>query len=194
MPSCYPTAHLSYTHAPTLQANTHMHLPPGETSHRPSSHAVPYLQHPASIYRDGDSGTALSECCLHLRHKIADTQDDSKQSLMDDNFDAQVYTDCSGLDGRAGMAAVLYRGEQIVSSMCYHLGPLEEHTTFEVEGVGVLMGLELLQRERGIRSSSTQLDNQGVIQAAMHIRSRPGQHILSQIYNTANCISDPNRH
>lgn len=81
----------------------------------------------------------------------------------------RVYTDGSGIDGMVGAAAVLYKGKQITSSIHYGLGSLEEHTTFEAECVGLLLGLELLQRERGIKTSSIWLDGQGVIQAAMHI-------------------------
>lgn len=125
--------------------------------------------------------------------EIAETRDESKQVNMEETVDACVYTDGLGIDGMAGAAAVMYKSKQIMSSLRYCLGPLEEHTTYEAEGVGVLLALELLQKERGVRTVSIRLDNQGVIQALSYIRARRGQHILRQAYKVANRISDPSK-
>ena len=113
--------------------------------------------------------------------EIADTWDESKQANIEDTVDTHIYADGSGIDGMAGAAAVLYKSEQIISSLRYCLGTLEEHTTYEAEGVGVLLALKLLQRERGIKSASIRLDNQGILQSLAYIRSKPGQYILKQI-------------
>jgi len=48
-----------------------------------------------------------------------------------DTADIKVYTDGSGFKGKAGAAAVLYRGGMAPKSLRYCLGTLNEHTSFE---------------------------------------------------------------
>jgi hypothetical protein len=59
--------------------------------------------------------------------------------------------------------------------------------------VGVALALELLSRERGIQTATILIDNQGVIQSLSHIKPKLAQHILSQVYEMANRISDLTR-
>jgi len=51
----------------------------------------------------------------------------------------QIYMDGSGLDGMAGVAAMLYGRDRTVKVLHYCLRSLEEHTTYEAEAVGVLL-------------------------------------------------------
>ena len=103
--------------------------------------------------------------------EIAETRDDSKRDDIEDDSNVRIYTDGSGADKQAGAGAVLYRNDQLLSSLRYCLGPLDRHTTYDAEGIGVVLALELLQRERGVRKATIRLDNQGVIQSIEHIRS-----------------------
>ena len=48
---------------------------------------------------------------------------------------------------KVGPAAVLFWGNAAPKSLRYHLGSLDEHTTFEAEAVGLIMGAHLLSME-----------------------------------------------
>ncbi|KAF8510315.1 hypothetical protein JB92DRAFT_2728297 [Gautieria morchelliformis] len=89
------------------------------------------------------------------------------------------------MEGGAGAAAVLYRGERKVAGLRYHLGTLDKHTMYEAEAIGVVLGLELLRREKQIKKATVLLDNQGVIQAITHLRPRPAQYIMEHIHDLA---------
>ena len=58
--------------------------------------------------------------------------------------EAWVYSDGSGLGGKAGAAAVLYREGTSPRVLRYSLGTLAQHTTYEAEAVGLLLDLHLL--------------------------------------------------
>ena len=68
---------------------------------------------------------------------IAASREESKEADLADNATLQVYTDGSGQDGMAGATAVLFKGGNIIGTLCYHLGSLEQHTTFKAELVGI---------------------------------------------------------
>src|SRR5687768_9341474 len=57
----------------------------------------------------------------------------------------RIYTDGSGMDGKVGAAAVLFKGKRKTKSLRYLLGSDGKHTVYEGEGVGMLLGLELLR-------------------------------------------------
>jgi len=49
-----------------------------------------------------------------------------------------------GIEGGIGALAVLYKGENVVKVLRHYLGSDKCHTVYEAEGVGVAMGLHLL--------------------------------------------------
>src|SRR6266481_9932758 len=103
--------------------------------------------------------------------EIASSRADLKEDDAMDMADICAYSDGSGLDGKAGAGAVVFRGSCLVGSVRYCLSPLTCHTTYEAEVVGVLLALELIHRER--RRSNTvslKLDNQAVICALNNCR------------------------
>lgn len=57
----------------------------------------------------------------------------------------KVYSDRSEKDGRVGVAAVLYKNGQRCGGIQYHLRSAEEHTVYEAELVGIILGAELLR-------------------------------------------------
>ena len=59
----------------------------------------------------------------------------------------KVYADSSGIEGKVGAAAVLYRGDTQVQSLQCHMGTLKDHTTYGAKVVGIILGLELLKQE-----------------------------------------------
>ena len=86
--------------------------------------------------------------------QIAGTREESKDKDAMDMADLRAYSDGSGIDGMAGTAAIVFRNGQEVKSICYLLGPLTCHTTYEAEVVGVLLALELIHRERSVSSAT----------------------------------------
>jgi ribonuclease HI len=98
---------------------------------------------------------------------------------MDDEDSAaiQVYTDGSGKDGKIGAAAVLYKNGRKKSDLRFLLGSDTEHTVPEAEGVGLVLGMELIRREYSAGRASIAADNVGSITRSMSIQVAPSQHI-----------------
>jgi ribonuclease HI len=116
---------------------------------------------------------------------MAKTREDAEAAELQDRGDrdsVRVYTDGSGLGGEIGAAAVLYRGETEKGQKRYHLGTIEEHTVYEGECVGVLLGLELMKQQRNIRNVTMYIDSQAVIQAATSNKPAPGHYLLDEAH------------
>ena len=77
--------------------------------------------------------------------EIVSSSEESKEANADDKATFKVYTDGSRQDSMAGAAVVLYKGQPLVGSLCYHLGSLEQHTTYEAELIGILLRLWLIR-------------------------------------------------
>ncbi|KZV98023.1 hypothetical protein EXIGLDRAFT_702131 [Exidia glandulosa HHB12029] len=86
---------------------------------------------------------------------------------------------CSAVDF-VGAAAVLYRDGEEEDTLLYHLGSAKEHTTYEAEAVGVILGLHLLAKATHLDGTALAIDNTGVIKACMRTRARPGQYLLDE--------------
>jgi ribonuclease HI len=95
----------------------------------------------------------------------------------DDKAPLQIYTDGSGMDGKIGAAAVLYRNGRKIRSLRMQLGSEKEHTVPEAEGVALILGLELLRGERGVRKVSMAADNVGAITRSDDARAAPMQYL-----------------
>jgi len=59
----------------------------------------------------------------------------------------------------------------------YQLGTEEEHTVYEGEGVGLVLGMELIRKETNARKVSIGIDNQSGITAVISIRPTPSHYI-----------------
>jgi hypothetical protein len=95
--------------------------------------------------------------------------------------------DGSSFEGNIGTAALLYVNKHLVKTLRIHLGSSEEHTVYKAEGVGLAMGLHLLNRLSHHLSHTTVLgtDNQAVIKALENQNSHAGQYILDAIHKLA---------
>ena len=62
-----------------------------------------------------------------VRLQIADMQEESKDKDAVDMADLCIYLDGLGIEGMAGVAAIMFRNGQEVKSICYLLGPLTQH-------------------------------------------------------------------
>ena len=98
-----------------------------------------------------------------------------------------VYSDGSGYEGGIGAAVLLYINDHLVRSLRYYLGTLLEHTVYEAEGVGILMGVHLLHGLSRQLTHSTVLgsDSQAAIRALGNQRVHSGQYILDAIHQAA---------
>lgn len=90
----------------------------------------------------------------------------------------------------AGAAAVLYRQHRRPKSLRYHLGPLTQHTTFDAEAVGAVLGAALLQKERNITTATLFIDCQSIITSTSITRSQSGQQILDEFHHLVNYSYD----
>jgi len=81
----------------------------------------------------------------------------------------RVYSDGSGIDGKIGAGAVLYRAGRLKSALRYQLGSATRHTVYEGEGVGLVLGMELIRKEVNVRKTSIGIDNQSGITAVISI-------------------------
>ena len=96
----------------------------------------------------------------------------------EDTADIKIFADGSGLEGKAGAAAALFRGNLPPKILRYHLGSLTRHTTPDSEAIGVVLSMHLLKQERNVTTVSVSIDNQPVISATDMRRPRAGQHII----------------
>ena len=95
---------------------------------------------------------------------IASSREESKEADLEDSAALKVYTDRLGQDGKAGATVVLFKGSNIAGTLRYHLGSLEQHTTFEAELLGILLGCWLVSREPDVDSVSLKVDSQAAIE------------------------------
>ena len=101
---------------------------------------------------------------------------------MEDMADLRMYSDGSGIEGMAGAATIVFRDGQEVKSVCYLLGPLTCHTTYEAEVVSVLLARELIHRKCSALSTTIRLDNQAIIQALGGRSTKPAQALLNLVH------------
>ena len=64
--------------------------------------------------------------------------------LTNESSPVRVYSDGSGFEGGIGASALLYINDRLARSLRVYLGTAQEHTVYEAEGVGLLLGLHLL--------------------------------------------------
>ena len=82
---------------------------------------------------------------------------------------------------------MLYTGNQLTKTLHFHLGSEDEHTVYEAESVGLLMGLHLL---KGLKVQMRSLvilgsDSQALNKALNNQNSHPGQYLIDEIHNSA---------
>jgi hypothetical protein len=122
-----------------------------------------------------------------IKTHIPSTADEAIELENPNEDDVKIYTDGSGLDRHIGAAAVLTRGFHPFKIARYHLGPDTEHTVYEGECVGQLLGLHLLNQlcpNLNINSVSIAVDNQASILAHKARKPGPGSQIIDHIHQT----------
>lgn len=120
-----------------------------------------------------------------LRTHIDDTRDAATQTATElPNQEVIIYSDGSGYGGEAGAAASLWINGTKKKTLRYHLGSLHEHTVYEAELIGVILGIYILLKYRGDKIFATiALDNQAVIRALTDQTPKPSHYLLDKIHD-----------
>jgi len=121
-----------------------------------------------------------------FQFSIPPDKEASKQADTQSREEVKVYTDGSLHNGAVGAAATLIRRGKQPRTLRYHLGPATQHTVYEAELVGLLLGMQLIRTEkRSNTRCAIGADNQAAIQALQAEQTRPGQHIAAEIIKLA---------
>ena len=117
---------------------------------------------------------------------IPGNKDESKEVDEQAPEHVKIYSDGSAQDGKVGAAAVLQRNGKTIKTLHYNLGSAEEHTVFEAEIIGILMGLQLIETDRKSNISYTiGVDNQAAIKALSSKFNKPGHYIAAEALQAA---------
>ena len=123
---------------------------------------------------------------LPFRISIPSDKETSKRLEANANETIRVFTDGSMHNDKVGAAAVLYRNGRPTRTLRLHMGPASQHTVYEAEMVGLLLGIHLIKTEPRSRTSCILgADNQAAIQALRSELNKPGQHLAAEILRTA---------
>jgi ribonuclease HI len=114
------------------------------------------------------------------RTEIVDTAEESIKRDRLNESDVIIYADGSGIKGKAGAAAVIYRGDGTPKVLRYCLGPLTEHTTFDTEAIGITLAAHLLGQEKNVWRATISLDNQVVITSLDTGKPKSGQNVIGE--------------
>jgi ribonuclease HI len=108
--------------------------------------------------------------------QITDNKEQAKEEEADGS-QVKVYTDGSGYEGQVGAGAVLYQDGRIRRRRM-RLGSIRNHTVYEGEGVGMILGLELIREEQHATGMIPMgVDNTAAIIATHSIRPGPGHYL-----------------
>ncbi|GJF00464.1 RNA-directed DNA polymerase from mobile element jockey [Phanerochaete sordida] len=161
--------------------------------HRSTLHQLLYLFHldpqtvetvrPARVPPEWTSGMALEIA----ESKEAAAAADATWEVLGG---VRVYSDGSDFRNGVGAAAVLFRGRApSTKSLRTHLGTSAQHTVYESELAGILLGLHMIRKEPGLVSkASIALDNKAAVIALRSRRSTPGHHLLDAVHELEQAV------
>lgn len=89
-----------------------------------------------------------------------------------------MYTDGSGIEGKIGATAMLYHDGVLKGTRRLRLGSEKHYTVFEGEGIGLILGLELIREEETAEGMVLLgIDNMAAISATHTIKPSPSHYI-----------------
>ena len=111
-------------------------------------------------------------------------------NLTNASVPVRIYSNGSGFEGGIGASALLYINNKLARSLRCYLGTPTKHTIYEAKGVGLLMGLHLLNSLSCQLTFPTILgsNSQVAIRALGNQRAHSGQYLLNAIYLAAECL------
>jgi ribonuclease HI len=117
-----------------------------------------------------------------VRIDIPPNKDASKRADTAAMEKIKVYSDGSAHNGEVGAAAILKREGKPDRVLKLHLGTTEQHTVYEAELVGMIMGLHLIKTEwTGRHACVLNVDNQAALVAIRTDLNKPGQHLAEEV-------------
>ena len=121
-----------------------------------------------------------------FRTDIPGSKDNSKEMDKQVPEHLKIYSDGSAHDGKVGVATVLKKNGKTLKTLHYHLRSAKEHTVFEAELVGILMGLQLIETAPKSNISFTiGVDNQATIKALSLKFNKPGHYLAAKAHQAA---------
>jgi len=182
--------HWAYLRMTTLPPSNPIHREVRLAAHQRKRHKSPLH----FLVKAFGTHPKVTEEILPLRHSpkwepsvstlIADSKEDAIWDARRAEEDIQIFTDGSGYQGGIGAAAILRRRGKPERVLRYHLGSDKHYTVFNGEQVGMLLGVELLNRERNVCSVYMGVDNQAAIQATTAF-SPSSSHSLTDMFLTS---------
>ena len=110
--------------------------------------------------------------------RIAGDKGRAKEEDSRDRSHIKVYMDGSGVEGQIGAAAILYRDGVLKRTRRMRVGSAKHHTVFEGEGIGMILGLELIREEEVAEGMiPIGIDNTAAISATHAIKPSPSHYI-----------------
>ena len=108
-------------------------------------------------------------------------------NLTNSSVPVRIDSDSSGFEGGIGVSALLYINNRLMKSLRFYLGTPTGHTVYKAEGVGLLMGLHLLNSLSCQLTFPTILgsDSQVAIRALGNQQAHSGQYLLNAIHLAA---------
>jgi ribonuclease HI len=125
---------------------------------------------------------------------IPENKEQAEMRELNNEEEIKVYSDGSGCEGGIGAAAVLYKGFRRAKVLRYYLGTMDEHTVYEGECIGIMLGLELIQRETGwVMEVTMVVDNQAAITLTGAGNPTPSSYIIDKIHASHQRVMERHR-
>jgi ribonuclease HI len=122
-----------------------------------------------------------------LIYRIAANKDEAEE-LLRYTDGVCVYGDGLGFEGGVSSAVVMKTKDGEVKSRRVYLGTMEEHTVFEAELIGLILGLDLIRSVPHLCSATILINNQSAIHAVARPRPQPGQHLVHLFHRTLDAL------
>jgi ribonuclease HI len=123
---------------------------------------------------------------IPVRIDIPPNKEASKRADANATETIKVYSDGSVHDGKVGAAAILKRAGKPDRVLKIYLGTTEQHTVYEAELAGMLMGLHLIKTESMNKVKFVlNVDNQAALGAIQSGLNKSGQHIAVEVLKSA---------
>jgi len=147
----------------------------------------------ASDFKAGDIETIAStrappSSSTPHTYRIAKTKEESIE-WDNENFnrDTMIYTDGSCYKDKVGASAVLYTNGTETATLKYQLGTAQEHTVFEAELAGIILGTHLASQHLDAGTPiNFSIDNQAMILSMQKNTRQPAQHMIDEIHRCTN--------
>ena len=120
------------------------------------------------------------------RIDIPPDKDASKRADANATETIQVYSDGSAHSGQVGAAAILKREGKTDRVLKFHLGTTGQHTVYEAELVGMILGLHLIKTEKRNKTKcALNVDNQAALVAVKSEMNKSGHHLAAHVFDLA---------